>query len=435
VAQRYDKNGQTMSDQPQRIRVIDIVRGVAVLGIFTINAADMAYPQDLVLDFRAGGITDSRDSFVAVAFEVLFAGKMRGLFTLLFGVSSILIIDRLVTSQGPSAAAVLYRRRLGWLAVFGLFNAYVLLWWGDVLLKYALLGILLLPLGRVPSRLLVIAILGCLAVLTFKPYQDYREAADLERNYLHLQREGDGHPTGETAQQAVDDWQHLLTEMIADEAWTKAETAVKTGVYPGIFVFNIPIALEEQTSIFLAEDLWDMLPYMLLGILLVRAGFFGDQFSVKRHLLIAFAGIGLGLAIHLWLNVGLYRYYTDPVRSLFYPVFFDLGRLPFVAGYASLIILLSRMELTRHAGNWLAAVGRMALSNYLLQSIIGALVFYGFGLSLFNQFSRVELAGFILVVWCFQIVCSVAWMRWFHFGPAEWAWRSLTYWQAQPLRR
>jgi uncharacterized protein len=424
-----------MSDQLQRIRIIDIVRGVAVLGIFTINAADMAYPQDLVLDFHFTGISDSRDSYVAVAFEVLFAGKMRGLFTLLFGVSSVLIIDRLMASKGGSAAAALYSRRLAWLAVFGLLNAYILLWWGDVLFKYALLGILLLPLGRASSRVLIAAILGCLAFLTLNPYLEYREAVDIERQYLHLQEQGDGHATGLTAEEIVEDWQFLLADATADEAWTEAELEVKAGDYRGIFRYNVPMAVEEQTSIFLAEDVWDMLPYMLLGILLLRAGFFGNQFSRRRHLLVASVGIGLGLAIHLWMNVGLFVHSEDPVQSLLYPVFFDLGRLPLVAGYASLIILVFRVELARLAGNWMAAVGRMALSNYLLQSIVGALVFYGFGLAQFNQFSRTDLAGFILVVWIFQIVFSLAWMRWFYLGPAEWVWRSLTYWQAQPFRR
>ena len=424
-----------MSDQLQRIRIIDIVRGVAVLGIFAINAADMAYPQDLVLDFHLTGISDSRDSYVAVAFEVLFAGKMRGLFTLLFGVSSVLIIDRLMVRKGGPAAAALYCRRLAWLAVFGLLNAYILLWWGDVLFKYALLGILLLPLGRASSRVLIAAILGCLAFLTLKPYLEYRDAVDIERQYLHLQGQGDGHATGLTAEEIVEDWQYLLADATADEAWTEAELEVKAGGYRGIFRYNVPMAVEEQTSIFLAEDVWDMLPYMLLGILLLRAGFFGNQFSRRRHLLVASVGIGLGLAIHLWMNVGLFVHSEDPVRSLLYPVFFDLGRLPLVAGYASLIILVFRVELARLAGNWMAAVGRMALSNYLLQSIVGALVFYGFGLAQFNQFSRTDLAGFILVVWIFQIVFSIAWMRWFYLGPAEWLWRSLTYWQAQPFRR
>ena len=104
-------------------------------------------------------------------------------------------------------------------------------------------------------------------------------------------------------------------------------------------------------------------------------------------------------------------------------------------GYASLIILISRLEICRLIGNGMEAVGRMALSNYLMQSVIGAFVFYEFGLAQFNLFSRLDLAALIFLVWVFQVTFSVFWMRRFCYGPAEWLWRSLTYWQVQPLSR
>jgi len=420
----------------QRIRIIDIIRGFAVLGIFTMNAADMAYPQDLVLDFHAVDPAGGWNYWTAFTSEVLFSGKMRGLFTLLFGVSSVLVVEGLIRKTDEIAATAYYFRRLLWLLAFGLANAYILLWWGDILFKYALLGILLFPFRRASNAVLVSCVLICLAALTVPPYMEYREAANLEQQYIVARGKQDsGRSLTRDDNAVIGLWQLAVADAGPDNEWIEEEIQVKAGAYLGIFEYNASSALEEQTSIFYAEDIWDMLPYMFLGIMLLRVGFFDDRVSSTVHLAVALAGIGLGLAIHLYLNLGLYENFRDPVRSLFYLTFFDFGRVPFVLGYASLIILIFRLEICRLIGNGIEAVGRMALSNYLMQSVIGAFVFYGFGLAQFNLLSRLDLAAFIVLVWVFQLLFSVFWMRRFCYGPAEWLWRSLTYWKAQPLFR
>ena len=149
----------------------------------------------------------------------------------------------------------------------------------------------------------------------------------------------------------------------------------------------------------------------------------------------AFFGIGVGLAVHTWMILGIYENPLDPVRLQFYLIFNNLGRLPFVVGYLSLITVIFRPGIVQPIGDWVAAVGRMALSNYLTSSLIGAFVFYGFGLALFNQLSRLQVLLLIIVVWVGQVVFSVLWMKRFHYGPFEWLWRSLTYFKAQPLWR
>ena len=142
---------------------------------------------------------------------------------------------------------------------------------------------------------------------------------------------------------------------------------------------------------------------------------------------IALFGLSLGFLIHAWINWGLLTNRLDPLKSEYYQIFFDVGRLPFVIGYLSLIIFLFHNELLKFSGDCLAAVGRMALSNYLLQSVIGVSLFYGIGLGQFNQLTRSEIAIIIVVVWTFQITFSVMWMAAFYYGPFEWVWRSLTY--------
>ena len=165
-------NQQNPMDQSRRIRLIDVVRGVAVLGIFAINIVDMAYPEDLVLAFHLTDPEQDWNYWAGLGLETLFAGKMRGLFTLLFGVSAILFIEKLNRRyDGPTVAGIYYRRLL-WLLVFGLLNAYVFLWWGDVLLKYALLGMLLFAFRQASFGVLTAAMLTCLAVLTIQPRAD-----------------------------------------------------------------------------------------------------------------------------------------------------------------------------------------------------------------------------------------------------------------------
>jgi len=427
---------QTVIGQTQRIRSIDIIRGIAVLGIFTMNAADMAYPQDLVLDFHAADPARGGNYWVAFTSEVLFSGKMRGLFTLLFGVSSVLIVERLNRKTDGLTAADYYFRRLLWLLIFGLVNAYIFLWWGDVLFKYALLGMLLFSFRRASSKILTVAMLTCLAVLTVQPYADYRDIADLEQQYIAVQdKQRSAQPLTSHDHEVIDRWQEVLADTRPDYDSIEDEIQIKSGNYAGIFKYNVNQALEEQTSIFYAEDVWDMLLFMILGIMLLRIKLFDEQVPQFVHILIALFGIGVGLTVHLWLNFGVYANYSDPVAPLYYLTYFDLGRVPFVVGYVSLIILIFRSDIFKYIGDGAAAVGRMALTNYLMQSIIGTFVFYGFGLAYFSQLSRLDLAAFIFLVWIFQITFSVLWMRLFCYGPVEWLWRSLTYWEAQPLYR
>jgi uncharacterized protein len=420
----------------QRIRVIDIVRGVAVLGIVTMNIPDMAFPDELVLDFHALDPGEGWNYWIGVISEIVFAGKMRGLFTLLFGVSSILIVEKLKRNTEGLAVADFYFRRLSWLLVIGLVDAYVFLWWGDVLFKYAILGMFLFPFRRASYRVLTAAVLICLAVLTIRPLVEYREMASLQQEYVDVRSEQRaGRPLTEDEQEIVTEWRESLEDMRPDYASVEEEREAKAGDYFEIFEYNAFPAFEEQTTIFYSEDVWDMGLYMFLGIMLFRKGFFDEQVKQTTHLAIASLGTGLGLAIQAWSNLGFYEHDSDPVASLYYLIFLDLGRLPLVLGYLSLIVFVFRTAAFKRIGDWLAAAGRMALSNYLIQSIIGAYIFYGFGLAQFDRLTRLEVAAVVVSICIVQVIFSVIWMGRFHYGPFEWLWRSLTYWKTQPFRK
>lgn len=427
---------QSSNNRNWRIPIIDVVRGIAVLGILTINIVDMGYPADLALAFHVTDPERGWNFWTGFGVEALFAGKMRGLFTLLFGVSSILIVEKLSRRYDGLTVADIYFRRLLWLLLFGLLNAYVFLWWGDVLFKYALLGMLLFAFRQASFRVLTIAMLTCLAVLTAQPFTDYREMLVLQQDYIEVreQRGPDERLTPDD-EEIIADWEEALDDIRPDDDRIEDEIEIKAGRYIEIFDYNAESVVEEHTTVFYEEDLWDMMLYMLLGIMLVRMGFFDERVKQGVHITIALFGIGIGLATHAWINLGLQQDPLDPVLSLYYQIFFDLGRLPFVFGYLSLIIVVFRTEIFGWIGVGMSATGRMALSNYLIQSILAAFLFYGFGLAQFNQLSRLDVVMIVVAVWIFQVAFSVYWMRRFYYGPFEWLWRSLTFWKAQPLRK
>ena len=420
-----------------RVATLDIVRGIALLGIFTINLPDMAYPEDLVLypDGTANG--GALDYWVLLLSEILFAGKMRALFAVAFGASAVLFVESLARTYESTRVRSIYCRRLLWLGVFGLFNAYVLLWWGDILFQYAVLGFLLFPLIDASRRVLAAIALGCLALLALQPALEYRDVLDLEEAYQAVRSNPQqvGHPLDPGIPDVVEAWRQAEAERIPDPEYIAEEVSARSGGYLAAFVRNSRVALEEQTFLFAKEGVADILLYMLLGIVLARTGLSGVVRWKRAHLAASIGLITFGLVAETWVDAGYLQNYLDPVKTAFLRMFSELGRLPLVVGYLLLILIVFEKGSAGRLGQALGATGRMALTNYLTQSIVGALLFTGFGFAKFNALSRLELVAILCSVWFLQVAFSVIWMRFFYNGPFEWLWRSLTYWRLQPLIR
>lgn len=420
-----------------RIQIIDITRGIAVLGIFVINVQDMAFPDSLAFYLYQGSSEPKLDKYIGLLFEIIFYGKMQGLFAVLFGVSSALIIDKLIHIEGGPSDVRLYFFRLLWLAVFGLVNAYALLWWGDVLFKYAVIGILLFPLRSLSIKSLLAVLLVGFTIIIAQSFLGYVEVVDLQERVADIRsKRQQGQPLSAEQEQIASDLRRIQMDLAPDFEFIDEEVEIKTGSYLRLFTYNAGQAFEEQTTIFLTEDFAQIFLYMTLGVALVRLKVFVGLGCRRRvFIFIAFFCLGVGVLVHAWLNLGLYASRLDPVSVRYFQMFFELGRLSFVLGYLGVIIIAFRMSILRSAGDCLAAVGRMALTNYLLHSIIGAAVFYGFGLMQFNRLARSEIVLVIALTWAFQIVGSVGWMTRFRYGPVEWLWRSLTYGKILPIRK
>ena len=254
-----------------RIETIDAVRGIALLGIFVINLPDMAYPEDLVLYPGPPGVLGTLDQWALVLSEAFFSGKMRGLFALIFGISAALYLDKVRQSRGTTQAAKVFCRRLLWLGAFGLFNAYVLLWWGDILFQYAVLGFLLIPMLHLSWRTLLGIVFACMVLLCLPPALEHREMLELRSDYETVQADLDaGRSVEDEDLDIVDDWEDAVYDLRPDFSMTADAVEARSGGYFDAVRANAPAAFDEQTVLFVEEGIADILLFMTLGVLLVR---------------------------------------------------------------------------------------------------------------------------------------------------------------------
>lgn len=426
-----------MSPVPEnnsRIQILDIIRGIAVLGILAVNIHYYALPEILASGFPVTDPDHGLGYDLGMLTEIFLSGKMRSLFAMLFGISSVLIIERLTQREGGTVATNLYFRRLLWLLGFGWLHGFVFLYYGDILFQYAVMGMIAFAFFRASSRLRTLVMVVCLGVLTWTPHNDYVYTAELYDEYSEIMASGapEEELSGEEWE-IVEEWEGMTNYIAPSEEDYADELEAKQGGYWEIFDYNRYEVLKMETIDLFKWYSWEILLYMLLGVSLFKRGFFRADYPRGKLVRITLFGLLIGGALQTWLHLAFYDEFTDPVGSLWYLIFFDLGRFPMLLGYAGLIVLLFRWKRLATPGRWLAAAGKMTLSNYLMQSLIAALLFYGFGL--FNQLDRVELTLVVLGICIVQVAFSSFWMKRFVYGPAEWLWRTLTYWKLQPLKR
>ncbi|WP_277981841.1 DUF418 domain-containing protein [Sphingomonas phyllosphaerae] len=391
--------------EANRLVALDILRGVAVLGITIANLPGFALPQAAYFSPLAAGGTGAADLTAWALTFVFVEGKMRGLFAALFGASLLLVVER-ADAAGQNGAAI-HLRRMGVLYLIGTAHLY-LLWYGDILHHYALVGVAALLFVHAPTRILLLAAAAALLVATIGGV-GLVHAAALPASHTALEQSFGRPPAPLLAGEIA-----ALRGSLADGiAWRWRHDA---GALGGLLA-NGP----------------ETLGYMLLGMAAYRSGFAAGAWPRRRYVAIAVLTLPLGLAAEL----ALARYSTSHGFALEAVLTgsFALGPLihaPMVAGYAAL--LLCGLPGTR-AGERLAALGRSALSNYLLSSLVLAAVFYGWGLGQFARWGRADAYALLPPLWALLLLWAPLWLARFRYGPAEWLWRSVTRGCAQPLRR
>jgi uncharacterized protein len=189
-----------------------------------------------------------------------------------------------------------------------------------------------------------------------------------------------------------------------------------------------------ETTFFLQHGLLECLGMMLLGMALLKYGVLTGEAPRRVYANMALVGYALGLAVNGFETSSLIRADFSVEALITSYLTYDLGRIPLTLGHVGLIGLLYRAAPLSAAMRNLSAVGQMALTNYLTQSLICMVLFTGAGFALFGQLERYELYYAVAAIWIAQLIWSPLWLRRFRFGPLEWLWRSLTYWQRQPMR-
>jgi uncharacterized protein len=420
----------------ERIVMLDVLRGVAVLGILLINIPGFAIAWDGVPDNKWAGVDGPLDKGAAILAMVFVEGSMRGLFSLLFGAGIILLTTRLESRRPPlprRRAAAIYYRRTAWLIVFGLVHAYVLLWPGDILYFYGVNGLWLWFLRHLRAKWLLIIGLVLLLGGPVRAAIEHLDRFEAHRTATLAQAAYDaGEIITDEQHEAIDEWNEQFQ---FDHEAHDAEVAAMRSGYWTIMKRLAPDNFMEHTIGFFMWAPWDIASVMLIGMALMKWGVLSGARSTNFYGKLLAIGYSVGLTVNIAEEVVREATNYDPLIEPFTWYSYDLGRLPLTLGHIGLVALLMRAGVAGAAMRGLSAAGRMALTNYIAQTVICVLLFYGVGFALFDRLMYGELVLVVLAIWAAEITWSVLWLRRFRFGPLEWAWRSLTYWKRQPLSR
>jgi len=419
--------------EADRILSLDVLRGFALLGILLLNIVGMGmhsasyFSPDL---HAADGISELPINLAVWAtVDVLFEGAMRALFSMLFGASIVL----LATGRSARGAPMFYRRN-AWLLAFGLVDAYVLFWTGDILVTYALAGFVLFRFRNASPRKLLISALVVLVLHTgFFVGWKYSLAIGQQ---AAVEVASNPELGGPGASEMAEVWYDFESNFVVPPGTEAVELQQRRASYPDAFLFNAGKATGMILVSIPTLLLWDALIMMLIGMALFKQSILDASKSTGFYVKLMLIGFGTGFAINSWevyqaARSGFQLLETFPYLHWTY----HLGRLGMAFGWMGLILFVCRKSFWAKARHALAAVGRMALSNYLMHSVFALVLFSGAGFALVGEFDRWMLYPIVASIWVIQLIVSPWWLSRFQFGPCEWLWRGLSYGRIPALRR
>jgi uncharacterized protein len=420
-----------------RISAIDTMRGFCLMGILLANITDFALPGWNYFF----PLTTVKPVFNGAHWQIntivwflrwMFAeGRMRSVFSMLFGAGIILLTSRM-EKRGAPVLGVFVRRNL-WLILFGFLHC-VLIWNGDILFYYGISALVLFPCRHLkPKALIAIGILFLIGNTLIVPVKQtirtahYKQAADQANAELAL------HETPTPAQiAALKNWESEERRWRPDTEALYEDIAAHQHGYIVSQRADVHDALEGMFRS--AHTFGDWLSLMLFGMALFKLGFFSLKLPTRTYVISAIVGLGVSLPITFWGCWVAYRSGFDEfvtAHSLLYPA--DFTRVLGAVGYASVILLMVRGGVFRWLLARFAAVGQMAFSNYILNSLVMKTLFVWGPLHWYGYMDYYKLYLVVAAEWVVNMTFSTLWLKNFRFGPLEWCWRSLTYWKRQPM--
>jgi uncharacterized protein len=434
----------------ERSSSVDTLRGFALLGILPVNLVAFALPLAAYATPMNEAVNLYRGSFAGIGALAWLVPhfvcdlKMMTIFSMLFGAGLVLMDERIsrrrLDSQETRTASpqfgVLYYRRLGVLALFGLFHGLVI-WYGDILFYYALSGLLLYPLRKVGARTLVFVGVVLLALQMGLNRWEGAGIAEVRTAALQAEAgEAGGRELTEKENDAEEEWESIEGDLDPTSVEVNDEISKVRGPWARTMLRNTEIVRYNWTSSELVFWCWRALSAMLVGMGLMKLGVFSSRRSTGFYVRLVCAGYGVGLPL---VAIGV----RQLVRHRFEPVYLELvgrqynfvGSFFVALGHVGLVMLACKHDWMRWLTRRLAAVGQMALTNYLSQSIVCTAIFSGWGLGLFARLTQAELLLVVAGIWAAELAWSPFWLARFRYGPAEWLWRSATYGRRQRMLR
>jgi uncharacterized protein len=464
-----------------RIQSLDIIKGFAVAAGLFVSIYYWGGFSDGMQNSLIGHPSGLRYRIFA-AISLLLQSKMTALISLAFGAGIVLYLVRPHLGSGISNND-LYVRRNMWLILFGIFNAIILMWQMDILFHLGIMGLLLFPFPRMATKWLLVTALVVLSINSGKIYWNYHDdtkayskfvvADSLAKKYAakdSVQKRKDSiaklalPPADSIGRKAIDTKRDSLRKKAGDtltrkqqeekQAWegtakkfkwekmkdSSKIKALQTVSYSKIWDSQLRETQGREAAWFYRTGVWELGSIMLLGMWLFKLGFFNGRFTAKQYLLVALIGVGLGLLCgwyRLYFHNAAILDYTRYVQKFVVPhgILWPFERAFMVTGYASLVMFLVQKSLLTGLLGIFSDIGRMALSNYLLQSVICSIIFYGYGMGYYARIGQFGLYFLVVEILIVHIVFSIFWLRYFYMGPAEWLLKSLTHKKKVPFRR
>ena len=433
---------------PSRILSLDVLRGIALLGLLLISVREF------------GGFTNNQQLFyitgthgwnfkLMAAINILLDGKMLALFALVFGAGMLLYVH---TKKFPVAItpADAFIRKQMWLMGFGLVNAILLLWPSDILFSFGMAGILLFAFTRMKAKGLFILAIVCTLVYCGKLYWNYTDDQKVHNKWKEVtlvekKIKADsalGKKDTLTKKQTEDKerWEGMVKSFKYDSAATASEKKEMGKNWPKVFSHLLPVTQRRESVWFYRTGVWEISAMVFLGMALFSIGFFTARFKMTSYLLVGLLFTLVGFALAWWrikangARIIDYNDYIDH-HPLPYNIFFPFERGLMALGYASIVMAFLGSSLLQWKWKLFAVVGQMALTNYILQTIICTLFFYGYGFGNFGHLNQWQLLFFVAEVVLVQVVFSVFWLRYYYMGPLEWLLRCLVYRKRLPNRK
>jgi uncharacterized protein len=417
---------------------LDTLRGVALFGILLMNIVAMGLPFAYGDPSNFGG-NEGLNLAAWAMNNLFFEGTMRGLFSLMFGAGIILMTSRAEARGGGIEVADIYYRRNLWLIAFGLIHGWLLLWAGEILYFYGICALFLFVFRNAKPKTLII--LGVIALATFVPKDIYHyvtthtafeeaQAAELVQADL-----GEGEELGDEDQEAIDTWKGILKEGSATAEDIEERIEGMQGNYFKIIGTISGWLIWMQSSGLYEIFFFDAVGMMFIGMAFLKLGIITGERTKRYYTWMMLIGYGVGLTINGYETRVLLNGDFDVFSHVQANLTYQFGRIAVTLGHIGFWMLICKSGWLGWLTSRLAAVGRMALTNYVMHSVFAAFIFTGIGFSLFGELQRYQLYYVVGGIWLFQLIASPIWMKHFRFGPLEWLWRSLTYNKKQPMRR